>query len=44
MDQESDYLAILAETSAWEIEGETLELLVATGERLVFHATDENAQ
>ena len=44
MDQESDYLAILAETSAWEIEGETLELLAATGERLVFRATDENGQ
>jgi heat shock protein HslJ len=44
MDQESEYLAILAETSAWEIEGETLELLAATGERLVFRATDENAQ
>lgn len=36
MDQESDYLSILAETSAWEIEDETLHLRAGTGETLVF--------
>lgn len=44
MDQESDYLAILAQTSAWEIEGGTLHLRAGTGETLVFRASDEDGQ
>ena len=36
MDQESDYLAILARTSAWDIDGETLHLRADTGETLAF--------
>lgn len=36
MDQESDYLAILAQTSAWEIEGGELTLRTEAGETLVF--------
>ena len=36
MDQESDYLAILARISAWEIEGGELTLRTAEGETLVF--------
>jgi heat shock protein HslJ len=38
MDQESDYLAILARTSAWEIEGARLHLHAETEEDLVFRA------
>ena len=40
MDQESDYLAILAQTSAWEIEDGTLRLRAETGETLVFREND----
>ena len=36
MDQESDYVAILAQTSVWEIEGGELTLRTETGETLVF--------
>jgi heat shock protein HslJ len=36
MDQESDYLGILAQTSAWEIEGDELTLRTEAGEALVF--------
>jgi len=36
MDQESDYLGILGETSAWEVEGSALVLRTATGATLVF--------
>lgn len=36
MDQESEYLAILARTSAWEIEEETLTLRTESGDMLVF--------
>ena len=44
MDQESDYLAILAQTSAWDIEGDRLELVTDTGDTLVFRASDGDAQ
>ena len=44
MDQESDYLAILGQTSAWAIEGDRLELVTATGDTLLFRATGEDAQ
>ena len=44
MDQESDYLAILGQTSAWDIEGDRLELVTATGDTLVFRASDADAQ
>jgi heat shock protein HslJ len=40
MEQESDYLAILARTSAWEIDDETLHLRAETGETLVFREND----
>ena len=40
MDQESDYLAILAQTSAWEIDDETLQLRAETGETLLFREND----
>lgn len=36
MDQETDYLAILAQTSAWKIEGGELTLRTEAGETLVF--------
>ena len=36
MDQESEYLAILAQTSAWEIEGGELTLRTADGLTLMF--------
>jgi heat shock protein HslJ len=38
MDQEADYLAFLGETSAWEIEGGTLELHSGDAAALVFRA------
>ena len=44
MDQESDYLAILAQTSAWDIEGERLELVTATDETLAFRAAGEDGE
>lgn len=44
MDQESDYLSILGQSSAWDIEGDRLELVTATGDTLVFRASDEDAQ
>lgn len=40
MDQESDYLSILAQSSAWEIDDETLHLRAETGETLVFREND----
>jgi hypothetical protein len=36
MDQESDYLAILARTSTWEIDAGALTLRTAAGAALVF--------
>lgn len=44
MDQESDYLAILGQSSAWDVEGDRLELVTATGDTLVFRASDEDGQ
>ena len=44
MDQESDYLAILAQTSAWDVEGERLELVTATDETLAFRAAGEDGE
>jgi heat shock protein HslJ len=38
MDQEADFLALLGETSAWEIEGGTLELHSGDAAALVFRA------
>jgi heat shock protein HslJ len=38
MDQESDFLAILAQTSAWEIEDGMLHLRAGSGEELQFGA------
>lgn len=36
MDQESDYLSLLAETSTWAIDGSALTLRTAAGATLVF--------
>ena len=44
MDQESGYLAILAQTSAWEIDGDVLQLTTQDGERLRFRASGDDTQ
>ncbi len=41
MDQESDFLALLALTSAYEVEGRALVLMVANEETLVFRAAGD---
>jgi putative lipoprotein len=40
MDQESDYLSLLGQTSSWEIEGSALTLRTADGATLAFREND----
>jgi heat shock protein HslJ len=44
MDQEADYLAILAQTSAWEIDGDVLRMVAEGGESLTFRASADDMQ